>query len=63
MADASTNYSFIDVAAWDGVRENFLSGRPIAVFSADMHAHGLSEASSPCMRPVASLAALRTTPC
>ena len=36
MADASTNYSFIDVAAWDGVRENFLSGRPIAVFSADM---------------------------
>jgi len=36
MADASTTYSFIDVAAWDGVRENFLSGRPIAVFSADM---------------------------
>ncbi len=36
MADASTNYSFIDVAAWDGVRENFLSGRPIAVFSSDM---------------------------
>lgn len=36
MADASTTYSFIDVAAWDGVRENFLSGRPIAVFSEDM---------------------------
>ena len=36
MADASTSYSFIDVAAWDGVRENFLSGRPIVVFSEDM---------------------------
>jgi hypothetical protein len=36
MADATTPYSFIDVAAWDGVRENFLSGRPIAVFSQDM---------------------------
>jgi PAS domain S-box-containing protein len=36
MADASTRYSFIDIATWDGVRENFLSGKPIAVFSGDM---------------------------
>lgn len=36
MADATTPYSFIDVAAWDGVRENFLSGLPMAVFSQDM---------------------------
>jgi len=36
MAEAGNTYSFIDIAAWDGVRENFLSGRPIAVFSQDL---------------------------
>jgi PAS domain S-box-containing protein len=35
MAEAGNTYSFIDIAAWDGVRENFLSGHPIAVFSRD----------------------------
>ncbi|GAB4357170.1 MAG: hypothetical protein Kow0026_17260 [Oricola sp.] len=35
MADAGNTYSFIDIAAWDGVRENFLSGRPMAVFATD----------------------------
>ncbi len=36
MAEAGTSYSFIDIAAWDGVRENFLSGKPIAVFTQDL---------------------------
>ncbi|MFZ2100202.1 MAG: PAS domain S-box protein [Oricola sp.] len=36
MADNGAHYSFIDIAAWDGVRENFLSGKPIAVFTQDL---------------------------
>ncbi len=33
---ADNNYSFIDVAAWDGVRDLVLSGQPVAVFSGDL---------------------------
>ena len=36
MADQNVTYSFIDIAVWDGVRELFLTGQPIAVFSDDL---------------------------
>jgi PAS domain S-box-containing protein len=35
MAENDVTYSFIDIAVWDGVREVFLSGQPIMVFSSD----------------------------
>jgi PAS domain S-box-containing protein len=33
MPESRANYSFIDIAVWEGVRENFISGNPIAVFT------------------------------
>ncbi|TCD16599.1 PAS domain S-box protein [Oricola cellulosilytica] len=36
MPETTTNHSFIDVAAWDGVRERFVDGFPMAVLAEDV---------------------------